>query len=268
MDEENKFPQVSAYNKALEELLTPEELEVINDMRANVQIKEAADFVATPLFEPLTSYEMPDALTRAKDIRSRLQEMQKCNAPLHLLPGRMEEFFHLDPDNRRSPSLVFCDYLKASGNIASACALLKKNYPRIKITPKVVDDYRQLVPVFSESIDLALELFNAKLEEAAVERAVEGVDEPVFYQGEECGYKKKYSDDLLKFLMTANNPSKYGKADAKSNGSPIVVQIANFVQSDDYAGDNNILTGPTEEIIEIENFKEESNDTNAESTDE
>jgi hypothetical protein len=115
----------------------------------------------------------------------------------------------------------------------------------------MIEDYRVLVPAFSDTVDLALDLFNAKLEEAAVDRAVNGVDEDVYFQGVKCGTKTKHSDDLLKFLMTANNPSKYGKADGKGGGgSPIVVQIATFTQAADYGGDNGIIT-TGERIIDV-----------------
>ena len=242
---------VDNYNKALEEFLTPEELAVVAEMRANVQIKEKANYVAEPLFDAITSYEMPEDMLRATNIRTRLAECKRNNAPLHLLPGKMEDFFHLDVEKRRSPSLEFCDILKSTGNIASACAKVKTHYPTLRISPQMIEDYRVLVPAFSDTVDLALDLFNAKLEEAAVDRAVNGVDEDVYFQGVKCGTKTKHSDDLLKFLMTANNPSKYGKADGKGGGgSPIVVQIATFTQSADYGGDNGIIT-TGERIIDV-----------------
>lgn len=49
-----------------------------------------------------------------------------------------------------------------------------------------------------------------KLEAEARRRAIEGWDEPVFYEGGECGTKRKYSDTLLIFLMKGNNPTKFG----------------------------------------------------------
>lgn len=58
------------------------------------------------------------------------------------------------------------------------------------------------------------------LEDEARRRAVEGVDEPVFYQGDVVGYTKKYSDDLLKMLLRANRREKYSierKQDALIN---------------------------------------------------
>lgn len=37
-------------------------------------------------------------------------------------------------------------------------------------------------------------------------RGVEGVEEPIFYQGKESGAVRKYSDNLLMFLVKAHRP--------------------------------------------------------------
>lgn len=255
MEQENKNLPIEDINKSLEEYLTPEEIAVIKEMRANVQIKDTQelDVQKNPLYAPLVSYEKPENMELAKTLKERITEMKRKNAPLHLLPEKIDLFFTPDPYNRRTPSVEFCDLLQATGNISAACAQIRKHYPKLKLSPAAVDDYRILVPAFGEQVDFAIEMFNAKLEEAAVERAVEGVDEPVFYQGMECGSKKKYSDDLLKFLMQANNPQKYGKTDTKTGGAPIIVQIANFTQSEDYGGDNGLLTDITQFNQEEEN---------------
>lgn len=47
------------------------------------------------------------------------------------------------------------------------------------------------------------------LEDEAHRRAFEGVDKPVFYQGDECGTIREYSDTLAIFLLKAHNPEKY-----------------------------------------------------------
>ena len=47
------------------------------------------------------------------------------------------------------------------------------------------------------------------LEAEAYRRAHDGVDEPVFYRGEEVGAVRKYSDTLLIFLLKGANPAKY-----------------------------------------------------------
>ena len=48
-----------------------------------------------------------------------------------------------------------------------------------------------------------------KLEQEAWRRATEGTDEPVFYKGEKCGTIKRFSDQLLMFLLKGVRPEKY-----------------------------------------------------------
>ena len=48
-----------------------------------------------------------------------------------------------------------------------------------------------------------------RLEAEARRRALNGVAEPVFYQGVECGTIQKYSDTLLIFLLKGAKPQKY-----------------------------------------------------------
>ena len=62
---------------------------------------------------------------------------------------------------------------------------------------------------FSESWDKALEIGTEALEDEAKRRAYEGWDEPVFYEGVECGTKRKFSDTLLIVLLKAHKPDKY-----------------------------------------------------------
>jgi hypothetical protein len=48
------------------------------------------------------------------------------------------------------------------------------------------------------------------LEDEALRRAKDGVAEPRFYEGQVCGYVRKYSDTLAIFLLKARRPEKYG----------------------------------------------------------
>ena len=59
---------------------------------------------------------------------------------------------------------------------------------------------------FAEAWDLALQAAGDVLEEAAINRAVEGVLEPNYYKGEVVGYTPKYSDSLLMFVLKKIRP--------------------------------------------------------------
>lgn len=64
-------------------------------------------------------------------------------------------------------------------------------------------------PEFSKRWDQAVEIGTDALEDEATRRAVEGWDEPVFYQGEQCALVRKYSDTLLIVQLKARRPQKY-----------------------------------------------------------
>ena len=62
---------------------------------------------------------------------------------------------------------------------------------------------------FNRKVNEAVEAGTDALEDEAIRRAMFGVDEPVFYQGNECGKVRKYSDTLLSVMLKARRPDKY-----------------------------------------------------------
>lgn len=64
-------------------------------------------------------------------------------------------------------------------------------------------------PEFAAAWRAAQDEYAELLEAEADRRAYVGVDEPVFYQGEECGKIRKYSDVLLIFRLKALRPDVY-----------------------------------------------------------
>lgn len=62
---------------------------------------------------------------------------------------------------------------------------------------------------FAQEWDEAVEAAGDVLEDAAMQRAVEGVKEDVFYKGAVVGQRIIYSDALLQFLLKHNKPDKY-----------------------------------------------------------
>ena len=64
---------------------------------------------------------------------------------------------------------------------------------------------------FGERIALAREKACNVLENEMYRRGVEGYDEPIFYQGEEVGSVRRYSDKLLQLLARANMGDRYSE---------------------------------------------------------
>lgn len=77
------------------------------------------------------------------------------------------------------------------------------------IPRQTVYEWRDQSEQFRKDWDDAVEEGTDGLEDAARTRAQDGVDEPVFYQGEVCGAVRKYSDTLMIFLLKARRPEKF-----------------------------------------------------------
>jgi len=93
---------------------------------------------------------------------------------------------------------------------------------------------RRLDPDFSAQWDEAIDTAMDILEDAAHERAVDGVEEPVFHKGVVVGYKLRYSDGLLTTLLKANNPDKYrdnSKLDVNVGGGFGIAVLPNTQKS-------------------------------------
>jgi len=62
------------------------------------------------------------------------------------------------------------------------------------------------------------------LESEAYRRAVKGINKPIYYKGQRCGYVREYSDTLLIVLMKARAPEKYRERHelVGANGKPLL----------------------------------------------
>ena len=80
---------------------------------------------------------------------------------------------------------------------------------QIGMSRRAMYDKRDADTEFAEAWDNAVEQGIDTLEFEARRRAYEGVAEPVFHRGEECGHVRRYSDTLLMFLLRSHRPEKY-----------------------------------------------------------
>jgi hypothetical protein len=67
------------------------------------------------------------------------------------------------------------------------------------------------------------------LEDEAKRRAHDGIDEPVFYQGEKCGVVRKYSDNLLIFMLKARRREKFSERSVR----PVRLQFPEIADAQD-----------------------------------
>lgn len=100
---------------------------------------------------------------------------------------------------------------KVADFLAALCegASISKACAASGVARRTVYDWRHADKDFASAWDEAVEAGTDVLEDEAVRRAVEGVDEPVFYQGQQCGLVRKYSDTLLMFMLKGRRGEKF-----------------------------------------------------------
>ncbi len=96
----------------------------------------------------------------------------------------------------------FLQVLADTCNVTTACAAAK-------LSRSQVYGLRGRDPGFRQAMEEAIEAAADTLEAEARRRAVDGVEQPVFFQGEQCGASRRYSDSLLMFLLKAHRPAKF-----------------------------------------------------------
>lgn len=120
---------------------------------------------------------------------------------------------------------AFLKGLSTYGTIAAGLKYMKEMYG-LKVRGDVLDRIKYMIPVFKQEIEDALAEYQATIQMELHRRAIEGVDKGVYYNGEQIGTEKVYSDALLVKLADVHTPE-YKEAKTKSNerGNTINVQI-------------------------------------------
>ena len=116
---------------------------------------------------------------------------------------------------------LFLDTLRGTGNVRLATS-------NADVARQVAYRARDSSATFRADWDEALEEARELLEAEARRRAAIGVDEPVFYKGKVVGHIRKYSDNLLMFLLKAHWPEKfrdnYAVEHSGPGGGPVKVE--------------------------------------------
>jgi len=112
------------------------------------------------------------------------------------------------------------------GTIASALKYRKDPYG-LKVRSDVLNRIMVMVPAFKAEIEDAKTYYQASIQMAMHQRAVEGVDKIIRdRKGNEIDREKVYSDSLLAKLADTHNPEyKEAKQKESSRGNNITVQI-------------------------------------------
>jgi hypothetical protein len=139
---------------------------------------------------------------------------------------------------------LFLDAYAKTGSVVRAAKLARLS------SPARHSDWLKTVAGYAEEFAQAHAAAVDALEREARRRAVEGVNEPVFYKGQICGHVRKYSDHLLMFLLRAAVPSKYREritAEVSGvDGGPIQVELSAALQKV-YGAASAVITLPEDQ---------------------
>jgi hypothetical protein len=113
---------------------------------------------------------------------------------------------------------TFLKALEQSGNVSAAAAACGIHRTTAYLQRKTDRE-------FAREWDEALEVACDSLEHEARRRALEGCDEPVFYEGSVCGHVRKYSDTLMIFLLKAHRPHKFRDNVAVSHSGDVTIRV-------------------------------------------
>ena len=112
----------------------------------------------------------------------------------------------------------FIAALGETGNVAEAAR-------RVGIGRTCAYAARQADPAFADAWDAAIDDATDRLEAEARRRALDGVEEPVFYQGKPVGTIRRYSDRLLVVLLRAYRPERYREKTEVENRGKVIFEL-------------------------------------------
>jgi hypothetical protein len=92
----------------------------------------------------------------------------------------------------------------------------------VGFTYETIRQHRLKNPDFEEAEEEALRIYRAKLAQEVHRRGVEGVQEPIYWNGMVVGWVTKYSDRLLELHIKRHNPEYRDKFTVKQEHSGAV----------------------------------------------
>lgn len=100
------------------------------------------------------------------------------------------------------------------------------------ITRQYAYQLRREDPEFLALWDDAVEAGTDLMEDESHRRSVEGIMRPVFYQGDECGHVREFSDVLMIVNLKARRPDKYRENIKQDVSGTLSVEIVRFCGKD------------------------------------
>lgn len=124
--------------------------------------------------------------------------------------------------------------MRTQATLDALCAALQRNCGdqyeacrEVGVSLIFVTQWAKDDKVAAERLQEATNVGNMGLVSAAIQRGVRGVEEAVWYKGQEVGTKTVYSDSLLTTLLKAKVPEFH--KDADGSGVNVTVNVANVM---------------------------------------
>jgi len=118
------------------------------------------------------------------------------------------------------PNLYIAYLEDADGNHAIACK-------QCNVSHNTVRKYRKVNPEFDEACDELEQKLVSTLVHKTFHKAIHGWNEPVYYKLNLIGYKRKFSPELMMFMLRSHRPERYNVPDVQNNIT--VEQTANDI---------------------------------------
>lgn len=96
----------------------------------------------------------------------------------------------------------FCNVLRVTRSVTAAINSVGRSR-------RDIFDLRKKDKDFAARWDSAIDSVKDDLEASALKRAIDGYEEPVFYKGKICGYKRVHCNALTIFMLQALKPEIY-----------------------------------------------------------
>ena len=110
---------------------------------------------------------------------------------------------------------------------------------------------------FGDAVNFALDIYRDRIQSEIHRRGIEGVRQPVFYMGQQCGVIRKYSDRMLEMHAKRHIPEYRDKVEIDANIKGGVLVIPAGPQSvEDWEKENNAPLNVID-VTEVEEVNED-----------
>ncbi|RMD70940.1 MAG: hypothetical protein D6819_03005, partial [Gammaproteobacteria bacterium] len=127
------------------------------------------------------------------------------------------------PDEKWKPMAIL--FLRGIASGESMKAVLK----RLGLSAQAPYRWQKISPEFARAWEEARNMAADFFEAEAIERAIHGVEKPIYYKGEVVGTIREPSDQLLTLLLKGHKPEKY--ATNRMEGKLAVTGLASLLRT-------------------------------------